>query len=148
MKLTKAGTTMPTVFRPEIERFFDRIFGPRALELPDMKVFETAWAPSVDLTETQKEFIVRLEAPGVHKENLDVSLDDSVLTISGRREFRKAEESEEYIWREREEGNFVRSLRMPKPVEEGKVTATYEDGILTVRLLKSEPTAKTRIAIK
>jgi HSP20 family protein len=113
-----------------------------------MKVFETVWAPSVDLTETEKEFVARLEAPGVNKENMDVNLEGNVLTISGRREFRKDEETEEYIWREREEGKFVRSLRMPKPVQEGKVTATYEDGVLTVRLLKTEPTVKTRIAIK
>ncbi|MBI4503153.1 MAG: Hsp20/alpha crystallin family protein [Gemmatimonadetes bacterium] len=124
------------------------MFAPLSLEMPDMKVFETMWSPSVDLTENDKEFVVRMEIPGVHKENLDVSLDGNVLTVSGRREFRKEEESEECIWREREEGSFVRSIRMPKPVEEGKVTATYEDGILTIRLLKTEPTVKTKIAIK
>ena len=148
MKLTKAGTPTPTLFRPEIERIFDRFFGPMGFEVPEMKAFETVWAPSVDLTETDKGFVVRLEAPGVNKENMDVGLDGNVLTISGRREFRKDEETEEYIWREREEGRFVRSLRMPKPVQEGKVTATYEDGILTVHLLKTEPTVKTKIAIK
>ena len=147
MKLTKTTPTT-SIFRPEIERFFDRVFAPLSLEMPDMKVFETMWSPSVDLTETDKEFVARMEIPGAHKENLDVSLDGNVLTISGRREFRKEEENEEYIWREREEGKFVRSLRMPKPVAEGKVTATYEDGLLTVRLLKTEPSAKTKIAIK
>ena len=148
MKLTKVAPPSPTLMKPEFERFFDRVFGPLGFELPEMKVFETAWAPSVDVTETEKEFVVRLEAPGVHKENMDVNLEGNVLTLSGRREFRKDEETEEYIWREREEGNFVRSLRMPKPVQEGKVTAMYENGILTVRLLKTEPTTKTKIAIK
>jgi HSP20 family protein len=148
MKLTKGGTPTPTLYKPEIERLFDRFFGPLGFELPEMKVFETVWAPSVDLTETDKEFVVRLEVPGVHKENLDVNLDANVLTISGNREFRKDEETEQYIWKEREEGKFVRSLRMPKPVQEGKVEAMYENGVLTVRLLKTEPTVKTRIAIK
>ena len=92
--------------------------------------------------------MVHLEAPGVYKENMDVGLEGNVLTISGRREFRKDEESEEYIWKEREEGKFIRSLRLPKPVQEGKVTATYENGMLTVRLLKSEPAVKSRIAIQ
>ena len=114
---------------PARERFFDRVFAPLAFEMPETKVFETMWSPSVDLAETEKEFVVRLEAPGVHKENLDVNLDGSILTISGRREFRKEEETEAYLWRERQEGNFVRSLRMPKPVQEGKVTALFEDGI-------------------
>jgi HSP20 family protein len=134
--------------KPEFERFFDRVFGPLGFEFPEMKVFETMWAPSVDVTETDKEFVVRLEAPGVHKENLDLNLEGNVLTITGRREFRKDEENEQYIWREREEGNFVRSLRMPKPVEEGKVSAMFENGVLTVHLLKTEPTVKTKIAIK
>jgi len=66
------------------------------------------------------------EAPGVHRENMDVGLEGNVLTLSGRREFWKDEESEEYIWKEREQGKFVRSLRLPKPVQEGKVTATYK----------------------
>ena len=147
MKITKAAPTT-SLFRPEIERFFDRVFAPLAFEMPETKVFETMWSPSVDLAETEKEFVVRLEAPGVHKENLDVNLDGSILTISGRREFRKEEETEAYLWRERQEGNFVRSLRVPKPVQEGKVTALFEDGVLTVRLLKVEPAMKTKISIK
>ena len=148
MKLTKAAPPTSGVMKPEFERFFDRVFGPLGFELPEMKVFETVWAPSVDVTETEKEFVVRVEAPGVYKENMDVNLEGNVLTISGKREFRKDEENEEYIWREREEGKFMRSFRMPKPVQEGKVTAMYENGILTVRLLKTEPTVKTKIAIK
>ncbi len=148
MKLTKAGSPMPTLFRPDADRFFDRIFGPLGFEVPEMRVLETVWTPSVDVTENDKEFVVRLEAPGVPKENLDINLEGNVLTISGRRELRKDVENEEYIWREREEGKFVRSLRMPKSVQEGKVTAIHEDGILTIHLLKTEPTAKTRIAIK
>ncbi len=147
MKLTKQSPTMPAL-RTDFERLFDRVFSPLGYELPEMRVFETAWTPSLDLTETDKEFVVRVEAPGVHKENMDVGLEGNILTISGRRESRKEEESEEYIWKEREEGKFVRSLRLPKPVQDGKVTATYENGILTVRLMKVEPAVKSRIAIK
>ena len=147
MKLTRASPTLP-MMKPDFERLIDRMLGPYPFELPEMRVFETAWTPSVDLTETDKEFVVRLEAPGVHKENMDVGLEGNVLTISGRREFRKDEETEEYIWKEREEGKFVRSLRLPKPVQEGKVSATHENGILTVRLMKMEPALKSRISIK
>src|SRR5689334_1386944 len=117
-------------FKTEFERVFDRVLEPLGFELPAMQVLETAWTPSVDLTESDKEFVVRLEIPGVHKENMDIGLEGNVLTISGRREFRKEGEDEEYIWREREEGKFVRSLRLPKPVSEDKVLAAYENGIL------------------
>ena len=119
MKLTKASPTFP-LMRPDFDRLMDRFFGTWPFELPEPRVFETAWTPAVDLSETDKEFVVRLEVPGVHKENLDVGLDGNVLTISGRREFRKDEETEEYIWHEREEGKFIRSLRLPKPVDAGK----------------------------
>jgi HSP20 family protein len=134
--------------KPDFERLMDRFFSAWPFELPETRVFETAWTPALDLSETDEEFVVRLEVPGVHKENLDVGLDGNILTISGRREFRKDEETEEFIWHEREEGKFIRSLRLPKPVEAGKVTATSDDGVLTVRLMKSEPTVKSRIAIK
>ncbi len=146
MKLTKPAPSVPRV-RPEFDRFFERLFDIpfRRFEAP---LVETEWAPALDCSETEKEFVIRLEVPGVHKENLDVSLEQNVLTISGKREFRKEHESEEYIWREREEGKFIRSLRLPKPVLADKVAATYEDGMLTLRLPKTEPAVKSRIAIK
>jgi len=147
MKVTKGSPTLP-MLKPDFERLVDRMFGPWPFELPEMRVSETAWTPAVDLTETDKEFMVRLEAPGVHKENLDVTLDGNVLTISGRREFRKDEETEEYIWREREEGKFVRSLRLPSAVQDGKVNATFENGVLSVHLLKTEPAVRSKIAIR
>lgn len=146
MKLTKAAP-IRTGFPREFERLVERVFGPR-FELPELPMTETEWAPSLDLTETNKDFIVRLEAPGIHKENLDLGLEGNVLTVSGRREFRKEHESEEFIWREREEGRFVRSVRLPKAVDPDKVHALYQDGLLTIRLPKSEPAVKSKITIK
>jgi HSP20 family protein len=145
MKLTKA-TPMATTLRPEMDRLFERFFGP--FEMPEVKVFETAWVPTIDLSETGTEYVVRLEAPGIPKENLDVSLDANVLTLSGRRESRKEETGEEYIWREREEGKFLRTIRLPVAVMGEKVAATYEDGVLVVRIPKAQPTVKSKITIK
>jgi HSP20 family protein len=146
MKLTKATPPVPRL-RQELDRLFERFF-----EVPfgrfEVPLVETEWAPALDCSETDKEFVVRLEVPGVHRENLDVALEQNVLTISGKREFRKEQETEEYIWREREEGKFVRSLRLPKPVDADKVVAVYQDGLLTLRIPKTEPAVKTKIAIK
>lgn len=147
MKLTKAPPR-PTTFRPEIERLFDRLFGAPLFPATEMDVLETQWMPSLDCSETNDEYVLRLEAPGVHKENLDVHLDGNVLTLSGRRELKKEQETEEYIWREREEGKFVRSLRLPKAVDGTRVMAAYENGVLTVRLPKMEPSATSKIVIK
>lgn len=147
MKLTKAVPKVPAV-RPEMERFFDRFFGAPLFPLREAPVFETEWSPSLDCSETDKEFIVHLEIPGVHKENLDVNLEGNMLTLSGKREVKKEQESEEYIWQEREEGKFIRSLRLPKAVDPKAVMAVYENGVLTVHLPKAEPEIKSKIVIK
>jgi HSP20 family protein len=86
------------------------------------------WSPSVDFSENEKEFIVRLEAPGVPKEDLEVNLEGQTLTISGRRDFEKEEKTEEYFWREREAGKFVRTLQLPTPIDRSKVTAVIRTG--------------------
>lgn len=136
-----------------VERVFDRLFPPFDRFLPsrldwDLPVLETDWAPEVDFSETEKEFILRLEAPDMKKEDFDITLEGNLLTVSGHREITKQEETEELIWKERAEGRFVRCLRMPKAVEADKVAATYEDGILTIRVPKAESTVKSKITVK
>ena len=137
----------------DIERVFDRVFPTFDRFYParfnwDVPVLETEWAPQVDFSETDKEFILRVEAPGVKKDDFDISLEGNLLTVSGHREIMKQEETEETIWKEREEGRFVRCMRVPKAVQAEKVAAMYEDGILTVRVPKAEPTVKSRIPVK
>jgi HSP20 family protein len=102
----------------------------------------------LDFSDTDKDFVVRMEVPGIPKENLDVQVEGQVLTISGHREMRKESEDEEYFWREREEGRFVRTLRLPAPVMADKIDATCQEGIMTIRLPKSERVVKNRITIR
>ncbi|HEX9895221.1 MAG TPA: Hsp20/alpha crystallin family protein [Gemmatimonadales bacterium] len=146
MKLMKAAP-MPAL-RREFDTMFERLFrSPLFPELPVLTA-EAGWEPALDLTEAEKEFLVRLEVPGFHRENLDVKYESGVLTIAGTREFRTELKGEEFLWQERAEGRFVRSIRIPAPVIEGEVVATYENGVLTVKLPKHQPTAKAKIAIK
>lgn len=150
MAIVKAAPQKLAHMRTEFDRLFDRFFreplwGFDRLEAP---AYETAWAPLMDFAETDTEYVIRLEVPGVHKENLDVSLENNVLTLSGRREFQKEEKGEQYIWQEREEGRFVRSLRLPTPVMGDKIDAMVEDGVLLVRLPKIEPAKKSKIVVK
>jgi HSP20 family protein len=150
MKLAKAVPTSPTsvaTVREEFDRLFDRLWNTGFLG-PTPKIFETMWTPSVDFSENEKEYIVRLEAPGIPKEDLEVNVEGQTLTVSGRRDFEKEEKTEEYFWRERQAGKFIRAIQLPTAVDKAKVEATHHDGIMTVRLPKAEPTAKTRIAIK
>jgi len=147
VKLTKAFPTSVATVRDEFDRLFGQLrtagmFGPAP------RIFETMWSPAVDFSENEKEFIVRLEAPGLPKEDLEVNVEGQTLTLSGRRDFEKEEKTEEYFWREREAGRFVRTLQLPSPVDKSKVEASYQAGIMTVRLPKSEASTKTRIQIK
>ena len=106
------------------------------------------WNPSLDFSDTDKEYIVRMEVPGIPKENLDIQVEGQVLTLTGHREIRKESEHEEFFWKEREEGRFVRTLRLPAPVVVEKIQAIVQDGIMTVHLPKAEPVVKNKITIK
>jgi HSP20 family protein len=141
-------TTPLPALRRDFDTMFERLF--RSPLFPEVPVVpaEGTWAPALDLTETEKEFLVRLEVPGFHRENLDVKFESGLLTVSGNREFRNELKGEEFLWQERTEGRFLRSLRLPTPVIEAEVAATYENGVLTVKLPKQQPVAKTRISIK
>jgi HSP20 family protein len=106
------------------------------------------WAPALDLTETEKEFVIRCEVPGIHKENLDINLTGNVLRIMGHKESVQEGTDEMYLYREREVGRFVRTLRLPVAAEEGKIEAAYQDGILTVRVPKPATAVSKKILIK
>lgn len=137
----------------EVERFFDRVMAPGFLPEPFLPPFpfETAgteWLPVLDVTETADEFIARLEVPGVHKENLDINLTGTLLTITGRRELMTDAAGETYLRREREVGKFTRTIRLPAPIVEKEVKATCEDGLLVVHLPKVAPAVANKIMIK
>jgi len=151
MKIAKLNPTLPAVnVRPEFDRLIDRFIGNQwpfstALETPAAPVM---WAPSLDFSDTDKEYIVRMEVPGIPKENLDIQVEGQLLTLSGHREVQKLTEQEEFFWKEREEGRFVRTLRLPAPVVVPKIEAVVQDGVMIVHLPKAEPIVKNKITIR
>ena len=153
MRVTALTPTIGKV-KDDIDRVFDRFFGtpflgePMTPWFPPEKAEYGAFAPAFDLIETPKEYVVRCEVPGLHKENLDINLTGNVLKIMGRREEVHEGVGETYLWKERETGKFMRTLRLPAAVEEGKVDATYQDGILTVKLPKVAAAVPNKILIK
>ena len=96
------------------------------------------WAPAMDVMETEEEFQIRAELPGVEKEEVKLSVEEGVLTISGHRQQEKEEKGKRYHKIERAYGSFARSFTVPAAVDEQKVTAEFKNGVLTVRLPKSE----------
>ena len=151
MRVMKAAPIVGKV-KEDIDRLFDRMFStPFAMEPlfpPFDQSNEGTWMPVFDLAETDKEYVLRLEAPGIHRENLDIALRDHVLTISGKREVTQEGNGESYLWKEREFGRFVRTMRLPTAVTENKIEATYQDGVLVVHLPKAVPAPANKILIK
>ena len=150
MKLAKLPQTTPTTFadlRDEADRIMDRFLLP-GLFAPTTRFREELWSPTLDFSETEKDYLVRLEAPGVAKEDIEVNLDGQVLTLRGERISAKERKDEKFFWREREEGRFLRTVQLPTPVDGANVAATMNHGILTVRLPKREPSTSTHIPVK
>ncbi len=145
MKIIKAPA--PNAVRDEFDRFIDRMFQSPRLGEP-FRGMGAMWTPNLDFSETEKEYVIRLEAPGIPKDDLEVNLEGQTLTLAGRRAFEKEEKSEEFFWREREEGRFVRSVQLPSPVRDKEIDARYADGILTVRLPKAQASPKSAITVK
>jgi HSP20 family protein len=137
----------------EIERVFDRFLAPRWLPEPFLPEFPfeaqaTEWIPVLEMVENANEFVVRLEVPGIPRENLDLNLTGQMLAITGKREVRGETAEEAYLVRERLYGKFVRTVRLPAPVAPEKVTATYEEGMLEVHLPKAVPAPANKILIR
>lgn len=147
MSLVK--TSPLTTMRQDMDRVFERLFGGALLpEIPKARAFEALWEPALDFVEGEKEYVVRLEIPGVTRDDLDVTIDGTMLTLAGRRESTHEEKREDFLWQERAMGRFMRTLRLPAPVKESDVVATYENGILTVKLPKQPLPAKNKVAVK
>ena len=150
MQVAKSAPTVGKV-KSEVDRVLERLFPIRLLEEQFPFVREQAevgWTPVFDIVENEKEYVVRLEVPGIHKENLDISLTGSVLTITGTREATQTGEGEHYLWQEREFGRFRRVARLPAEVVADKVEATHEEGVLTIVLPKQAPVMASKVMIK
>ena len=106
------------------------------------------WLPDLDVSETDKEFIVRAEIPGIEKDDIDITLTDGLLTIKGEKKHENEEKEEDYYFVERRYGSFTRTLRLPSEVEHDKIDANYKDGVLKLVIAKPEKVEPKKIEIK
>jgi len=107
----------------------------------------TGWAPALEVHENKDTFTIRAELPGLKREDIDVSLQDGALIISGERKSEKVEEGVEVHRQERFYGKFQRALTLPEPVAADKVKADYKDGVLTITLPKTEEAKPKKIDV-
>lgn len=106
------------------------------------------WSPRVDIIEEEGSFLVKAELPEMKKEDIKVTVEDGILTISGERKFEKEEKKKKYHRIEREYGSFVRSFTLPASTASDKVAAEFKDGVLQVRLPKDAKASPRTLDIK
>jgi HSP20 family protein len=136
----------------DVSERLNRIFGRAGLPRTEsaskdaMTVFD--WSPTVDIVETPEEFQIKAELPEVKKEEVKVSVDGGVLRIEGERKQEKEEKGKKYHRIERSYGSFLRTFALPDNVDESKVQAEFKDGVLNVRLHKTERAKPKSIEVK
>jgi HSP20 family protein len=106
------------------------------------------WAPLVDIIEDDKEYLIKAELPEMRKEDVKVTVENGVLTISGERKLEKEEKGKRYHRIERAYGSFVRSFTLPDDADADKVSAEFKDGVLKVHVAKSEAAKPKQIEVK
>lgn len=106
------------------------------------------WAPSVDISEDDREYLIKAELPDVKREDVKVTAQEGMLTITGERKFEKEEKGKKYHRVERAYGTFGRSFWLPNEVSPAKVSAEFKDGLLTVHLVKDEKAKPQQIEVK
>lgn len=108
----------------------------------------SGWLPLVDITEDDHEYLIKAELPGVRKEDLKVTVENNVLTLTGERKLEKEEKTKRYHRVERAYGMFTRSFALPENTDSAKVNAEFRDGLLEVRLGKAEQAKPKTIEVK
>jgi HSP20 family protein len=107
----------------------------------------TLWTPMADIYENQDNLVLKVELPGMDQNNIDLRLENNVLTIRGSRNFDNEVKAENYHRVERSYGTFSRSFSLPVVVDQEKIAADYKDGILKITLPKKEQAKAKRIQI-
>jgi len=142
-ELEDMGERLNRVFagfgRPGLARASEA--GREALTVPD-------WAPMVDITEIDDEYLIKAEIPEVKREDVKVSVENGVLTLQGERKQEKEEKGKKFHRMERYYGSFMRTFTVPDNVDETKVRAEFKDGVLNVHLPKTEKAKPKAIEVK
>jgi HSP20 family protein len=134
----------------DVQNRLSRMFGrpPVSKEGGKEEMTVAEWSPVVDISEDDKEYLVKAELPDIKKEDIKLSVHDNALSISGERKYEKEEKGKKYHRVERAYGSFLRSFTLPEDADASKVTAESKDGILNVHLPKSEKAKPKSIEVK
>jgi len=135
-----------TNLRREMDDLFNRFFEDWNLG-PRVPRTET-WAPAINVEETDDELIVTADVPGIEPKDLDISLDNNVLTIKGERKEEKEEKKKNYHRVERAYGALQRSIMLPSEVDSSRISAKNKDGVVTITMPKTAQSKRKKIEVK
>jgi HSP20 family protein len=128
----------------EVNRLFDGFFGTgRALNGARSR----RWIPAMDLVESEEHLVLRADLPGMSEDDIEIEIKDNVLTVSGERKAEEERKEEGYYRVERTYGSFSRSLTLPEGVSADEVSASFDKGVLEVRIPKPEERKPQRVQI-
>ena len=130
----------PEPFSSEFDRLFNTLF--------DRSDTQQRWVPAMDLVEGEDHFLLRADLPGLSEEDVNIELRDNVLTISGERQAEHEQRERGWYRLERQFGKFSRALTLPEGINPDAIEASFDHGVLEVRIAKPEARKPRRIAIK
>lgn len=110
------------------------------------KVTDSDWLPSVDILENSKEYQIKVEIPEIHKEDVKLTVNNGLLTISGERKLENLDDKQHRM--ERVYGRFSRSFNLPDDVQSGNISGEFRDGMLYIHMTKSTPTGEQPLEIE
>jgi len=131
-----------TSLQDQINRVFNDV-----LERTGEESSLTAWAPAVDIYETEHELVLKADLPDIYPKDLDIRVENNILTIRGERKFEKNVNEENYLRVERSYGSFTRSFTLANTVNSEAIKAAYENGVLTLTIPKREEAKPKQIKV-
>ncbi len=125
----------------------NRLFEDAVSRGEDKDLVSSAWSPAVDIYENEDEIILSAEVPGIDEKDVEISLENNTLTLKGERKFEKETKEENYHRIERSYGSFFRSFTLPTTIDQDKVHAEHENGVLRVHLPKKPELQPRKVTI-
>lgn len=134
-------------FQNEVNRLFSTFFDTPTTASSGRSGALRRWTPAMDISEAEREYVLRADLPGLIEKDVNIEIEDSTLTVSGERRFEHEDQQRGYRRIERSFGPFRRSLTLPEGVEAEAVTASFEHGVLEIRIPKPEQTKPRKVEI-
>ncbi len=147
-QLTRYPSTTPVSnLRREMDRIFNELI-PFSWRMDESEGNLRMWTPTTDMMETDNEYIIEVDLPGLTKKDIQINTHDNVLTIEGERKRESKKEHPGYLRNERYFGTFKRSIMLPASIADDKIKATFKDGVLTVNVPKAEKSKRKSVPIE